>query len=104
MASPIASPQNAIAIGNTVEPKISWPVWLGVAVPICILSDVICWLLLIFVYRPAQSTPFIQPLRKSETKFTKKQYFILAVTGMTILLFILESIIKQYIGKFFNLV
>ena len=42
MASPIASPQNMIAIG-AMEPQPSWGEWFVVALPVCVLALLLIW-------------------------------------------------------------
>jgi phosphate transporter len=45
-ASPIASPQNLIALQN-MEPQPGWGIWFFVALPVCIISILLIWLLLL---------------------------------------------------------
>jgi di/tricarboxylate transporter len=51
MASPIASPQNVVALQN-MHPTPSWGEWFFVALPVCILAILTIWALLLFSYRP----------------------------------------------------
>jgi phosphate transporter len=51
MASPIASPQNVVALQN-MHPTPSWGEWFFVALPVCILAIFTIWALLLFSYRP----------------------------------------------------
>ncbi|KAI9141048.1 SPX domain-containing protein [Paraphysoderma sedebokerense] len=97
MASPISSPQNVIAIEN-MKPEPTWLQWFWVALPISILSDIIVWLLLLFIYQPHVATPHIYHLRRTDEKFNKTQYFVLFVTGVTILLWCLESKLEFLLG------
>ncbi|KAJ3262796.1 low-affinity phosphate transporter [Chytriomyces hyalinus] len=51
MASPIASPQNIIAIG-IMNPGASWFEWFVIALPVCIVIDLGIWGILLLIYRP----------------------------------------------------
>jgi phosphate transporter len=51
MASPIASPQNLVALQN-MHPTPSWGQWFFVALPVCIICIMGIWLLLLFAYDP----------------------------------------------------
>ncbi|KAL7754126.1 low-affinity phosphate transporter [Sorochytrium milnesiophthora] len=97
MASPISSPQNVIAIEN-MEPAPSWIEWFAIAIPLSIIANLITWMILLVVYSPHVSTPEILPLRATGDKLSGKQIFILLVTGLTILLWCLESSIEGIVG------
>lgn len=102
MATPISSPQNAIALGES-DPPISWLSWLVVSIPICILSNIGCWWLLLSVYRPCIATPRIQPIRhspaSSDSHFTHTQFYVIFVSIFTILLWCFESVIRDWVGN-----
>ena len=49
MASPIASPQNMIAIG-AMEPQPSWGEWFVVALPVCVLALLLIWVFLLITF------------------------------------------------------
>lgn len=54
MTSPISSPQNIFAIERMSldgHPP-SWLGWFAVALPVAFAGDVICWGLILLVYRP----------------------------------------------------
>ena len=55
MASPIASPQNVIALQN-MHPLPSWGEWFFVALPVCVLCIGGIWILLLLSYKPGIST------------------------------------------------
>jgi di/tricarboxylate transporter len=96
MASPISSPQNIIAMEKMTN--VTWTQWLIVSIPLCIVSNFIVWLLLLGVYQPHIATPEIMPLRRSEDKFTVKQWFIVGVTICTIFLWCIERNIESLVG------
>src|SRR5271156_1407771 len=77
-ASPIASPQNIIALQN-MHPGPSWPVWFFVALPICIISILLIWLLLLASFRPGRGTTIVA-IRPMKDRLNGIQYFIIITT------------------------
>lgn len=84
MASPIASPQNIIALQN-MKPTPSWLVWFFIALPVCVISIVLIWLLLLVSFKPGRGTTIV-PIRPMKDKLNGIQYFIIFVTLLTIVL------------------
>jgi phosphate transporter len=84
MASPIASPQNIIALEN-MQPDPSWLVWFFVALPVCIIAILLIWVLLLITFQPGKGTTII-PIKPVKDPFTGVQWFISLVTFATILL------------------
>ena len=95
-ASPIASPQNLIALQN-MEPEPSWGVWFFVALPVCIISIVMIWLLLLVTFQPGRGT-VIKPIRPVREKFTGTQWFIVVVTLVTIVLWCVSHQLEATFG------
>ncbi|KAL4806849.1 SPX-domain-containing protein [Aspergillus unguis] len=83
-ASPIASPQNIIALQN-MYPSISWGTWFFISLPVCIISILLIWVLLLVTFRPGRDTTIV-PIRPLKDKFSGIQYFISLVTLSTIAL------------------
>lgn len=83
-ASPISSPQNIIALQN-MKPQPSWGIWFFIALPVCIVSIVLIWLLLLLTFNPGKGTTIV-PLRPMKDKLNGRQYFIILVTLLTIVL------------------
>ncbi|KAF7619119.1 SPX domain-containing protein [Aspergillus oryzae] len=83
-ASPIASPQNIIALQN-MHPSISWGTWFFVSLPVCIISILLIWGLLVFTFHPGRGTTLV-PIRPVKDKFSGVQWFISIVTLSTIAL------------------
>ncbi|KAL4941511.1 hypothetical protein BDV06DRAFT_194317 [Aspergillus oleicola] len=81
-ASPIASPQNIIALQN-MYPSISWGTWFFISLPVCIISILLIWILLLVTFRPGKDTTIV-PIRPVKDKFSGIQYFITMVTLTTI--------------------
>ncbi|KAF7174274.1 hypothetical protein CNMCM5623_006843 [Aspergillus felis] len=80
-ASPIASPQNIIALQN-MYPSISWGTWFFVSLPVCIISILLVWLLLLATF-PTRGTAIV-PIRPVKDRFSGVQYFVTIVTLSTI--------------------
>ena len=99
MASPIASPQNVIAMG-IMQPSPSWLEWFAIAIPISIVLDLAIWGLIIAVYQPGDQGTSVPEIASHSTvdKFNWKQYFVIFITCFTILLWCLESQIENIIG------
>ncbi|KAL4928594.1 putative plasma membrane phosphate transporter Pho87 [Aspergillus undulatus] len=81
-ASPIASPQNIIALQN-MYPSISWGTWFFISLPVCIISILLIWVLLLVTFRPGKDTTIV-PIRPVKDKFSGIQYFVSIVTLTTI--------------------
>ncbi|PKX89534.1 putative plasma membrane phosphate transporter Pho87 [Aspergillus novofumigatus IBT 16806] len=81
-ASPIASPQNIIALQN-MYPSISWGTWFFVSLPVCIISILLIWLLLLATFKPGRGTTIV-PMRPVKDRFSGVQYFVTIVTLSTI--------------------
>lgn len=97
MVSPIASPQNIIALEN-LDPTPSWAQWFAVAIPVSIVSLLLVWVLLILTFRDTRPLT-LGHVREVEDKFTFKQYFICAVTAFTIVLWIFSHNLEGVLGE-----
>lgn len=81
-ASPIASPQNIIALQN-MYPSISWGTWFFISIPVCIICILLVWVLLLATFQPGRGTTIVS-MRFTKDKFSGVQYFITIVTVVTI--------------------
>ncbi|KAF1801077.1 SPX domain-containing protein [Mucor lusitanicus] len=97
MTSPISSPQNIVTL-QYMNPNPGWGIWFGVALPISILSVVICWGILLLVYRPDRAVPHLNKVKPTRDKINITQVFVMAVTILTIALWCAESSIEYAIG------
>ncbi|KAG0052328.1 low-affinity phosphate transporter [Gryganskiella cystojenkinii] len=97
MASPISSPQNIITIQN-MDPAPSWGNWFAVALPLCLVTDLIIWAWLILLWRPQRDTPSIPTIRATKEPITFAQCFISIVTVGTIILWCIENTYKEQLG------
>lgn len=95
-ASPIASPQNLIALQN-MAPQPGWGIWFFIALPVCIITILLIWLLLLVTFQPGRNTTII-PIRPMKDKFTGIQWFISIVTVATIVLWCLSHQLEGIFG------
>ncbi|EEQ39129.1 SPX domain family protein [Clavispora lusitaniae] len=98
MASPIASPQNMIAIGS-MDPAPSWGQWFVIALPVCILSLLLIWVFLLITFDCNSKKTQLVPFRTGNDKFTKIQWFIVGVSMSTILLWCFASRLEGVFGE-----
>ncbi len=96
MASPIASPQNIIALQN-MKPQPSWGVWFFIALPVCIISIFLIWGLLLVTFQPGKGTVIV-PIRPMKDKFSGVQWFISVVTIITIILWCVTHQLEAIFG------
>ncbi|EED16754.1 plasma membrane phosphate transporter Pho87, putative [Talaromyces stipitatus ATCC 10500] len=83
-ASPIASPQNIIALEN-MYPAISWGTWFFISIPVCVLSILAIWVILLVTFQPSRGTTIV-PIRPVRDRFTGTQWFVTLTTLVTITL------------------
>lgn len=84
MLSPIASPQNVVAIG-IMQPEPTWGDWFFIVIPVGLVSIGLIWALLLVTFQPGKGT-IIVPIRPVKDPFTGTQWFVSAVTVATIAL------------------
>jgi phosphate transporter len=95
-ASPIASPQNLIALQN-MSPVPSWAAWFFIALPVCIITMVLVWILLLVSFHPGRGTTIV-PIRPMKDKLNGVQYFIIVVTLLTIVLWCFSRQLEPIFG------
>lgn len=98
MASPIASPQNMIAIG-AMEPQPSWGEWFVVALPVCVLALLLIWVFLLITFNCNSRNTHLVAIRTIDDKFTGIQWYIITVSFGTILLWCLASRLTGIFGE-----
>lgn len=98
MASPIASPQNMIAIG-AMDPAPSWGQWFVIALPVCILSLLLIWVFLLITFNCNARNTQLVPIRTLDDKFTRVQWYIVAVSIGTIFLWCFGSRLEGVFGE-----
>ncbi|PVU96438.1 hypothetical protein BB561_001183 [Smittium simulii] len=97
MASPIASPQNIIAIG-IMNPAPSWLQWLMVTIPTCIIINVCVWFFLLLIYKPSKHPTNLNRTRFIPEKFNASQWYVIAISIMTIILWCMSSSLSGIFG------
>lgn len=96
MLSPIASPQNVVAMG-IMQPAPTWLQWFFIVIPVGTISIVIIWMLLLVTFKTSQGTS-IQPVRPLKEKFTAVQWFVTIVTLITIALWCASHQMEDIFG------
>lgn len=97
MSSPISSPQNIISMSYLKPYGIGWGQFFAVALPSGILAMLLVWILLFTTFKMNKTK--LEKFKPIKTKFTVKQYYIIAVTVATILLWCVESQIEGAFGS-----
>lgn len=100
MMSPISSPQNIFAIERMSldgeEP--SWLQWFAVSIPVALCCNLVCWVVLLMVYRPGRGGRTVKKLPQINDKLSYKQVFVVAVTVFTVFLWCANSLLSKYTG------
>ncbi|KAF2190848.1 SPX-domain-containing protein [Zopfia rhizophila CBS 207.26] len=96
MASPIASPQNLIALQN-MAPQPSWGVWFFISLPVCIIAILLIWVFLLISFKPGRNTTIV-PIRPLKDGFSGIQWFISIVTLVTIILWCVSHQLEPVFG------
>ena len=96
MLSPIASPQNVVAMG-IMRPEPTWLQWFWIVLPVGITSILLIWILLFVTFQPGKGTT-IAAIRPVREKFTGLQWFVSFVTLVTIGLWCASSQLESVFG------
>ncbi|KAL2203652.1 SPX-domain-containing protein [Sarocladium strictum] len=96
MLSPIASPQNVVAMG-IMKPEPTWLQWFFIVIPVGVISLLLIWVLLILTFKPGKGTS-ISPIRPLKEKFSGLQYFVSIVTITTIALWCASQQLENVFG------
>jgi di/tricarboxylate transporter len=96
MLSPIASPQNVVAMG-IMQPEPTWLQWFFIVIPVGVVSIVLIWLLLLITFQPGKGTT-IAAIRPLKEKFTGVQWFVTIVTFVTIVLWCTSHTLESVFG------
>lgn len=102
MASPIASPQNILALQN-MDPVATWLEWFAVSLPVSIASVFMIWAFLCVSFpltkEAAEAIAHIRaPSGGSTDGFGRKHVFVLVVTVSTIILWCCAHQLEPYFG------
>ncbi|OTA01860.1 hypothetical protein A9Z42_0021860 [Trichoderma parareesei] len=96
MLSPIASPQNVVAMG-IMQPEPTWLQWFFIVIPVGVVSIILIWLLLLITFQPGKGTT-IAAIRPLKEKFTGVQWFVTIVTIVTIVLWCTSHTLESVFG------
>ncbi|EPY21979.1 phosphate transporter [Strigomonas culicis] len=93
MLSPIASPQNAVAMTALSFHNVSFSAWVAVALPVVLCCVLATWVIILVVWKPFKDVPYI-PLQVVNAEADKNvtradRIIVLAVSLVTIVLWIL---------------
>jgi len=101
MTTPIASPQNAIALStlNDLVPSETIPFsqWLLISIPFCTVALIGCFLFVWFIIRPTDKE--IPSIQKVTLIWGIPHFFILGVTFLTILMWLFEGLLEDFTGN-----
>lgn len=98
MASPISSPQNIFALEHLES--VGWVKWFAVSMPVCTACLVLCWAVLVLVYKPHKVIEAIPPIRTSaHQSWTWQQIMVVTVSVVTIGLWCCNSAMQPYTGE-----
>lgn len=95
--SPIASPQNLIALQYMKDP-LGWLQWFAITVPVSGLSVVVIWLLMLRVYGTGKGVTIQNVAPSSSGPFSQTQWLITGVSVATILLWCMERNFEYILG------
>eukprot|EP00331_Platyophrya_macrostoma_P034712 CAMPEP_0176440002 /NCGR_PEP_ID=MMETSP0127-20121128/20299_1 /TAXON_ID=938130 /ORGANISM="Platyophrya macrostoma, Strain WH" /LENGTH=772 /DNA_ID=CAMNT_0017824419 /DNA_START=130 /DNA_END=2445 /DNA_ORIENTATION=- len=98
MLSPIASPQNAVAMQVLSFHSVSFSAWVSIALPLVAAALVFTWLMLLWIWKPFEHVAYI-PLQVSAHNAssdyrkprTSSVIFVLVVSLVTVVLWCLPS-------------
>lgn len=95
MLSPIASPQNAVAMSVLSFYNVSFAQWVGVALPVVTASVFVAWLIVLVVWEPFKNVPYI-PLQVVNSAADRQVSFatraiVVSISAITIILWVLPA-------------
>mmetsp|Transcript_43974 Transcript_43974/g.71540 ORF Transcript_43974/g.71540 Transcript_43974/m.71540 type:complete len:707 (-) Transcript_43974:196-2316(-) len=98
MATPIASPQNAVALQvlQSTGMTISFMEWIMIAMPLCVLLVCVCHSLLYFIYKPKITS--VASLHFSGDLLGTNHLIVIGVTLLTIVLWFLGPLTERIFG------
>mmetsp|Transcript_14052 Transcript_14052/g.55353 ORF Transcript_14052/g.55353 Transcript_14052/m.55353 type:complete len:563 (+) Transcript_14052:126-1814(+) len=102
MTTPIASPQNAIALSTLEDlvppaPPITFFEWIIVAVPYCVVGLVAAFLLVYVILKPGEQR--IPSIAFEGITLEFPHYFILSVSALTVCLWVLNGVTESFTGS-----
>ncbi|WIA37569.1 hypothetical protein OEZ86_014475 [Tetradesmus obliquus] len=101
MTSPISSPQNIFAIERMSmggSPP-SWLQWFAIALPVSFLGNLLCWAIILAVYKPGQNIKEVRPLKQNEDPLNSTQIYTIIVSLATVIAWCCNSFLQDYTGE-----
>lgn len=95
MASPIASPQNVVAL-QFMDPQPNWIQWFAISIPVCTCCLILIFIVLMISFSFKDVT--IVPIHQHSDNFNSKQYIVILISFITIVLWCLASVLEPWIG------
>ena len=106
MLNPIASPQNAVAQNILGENEISFLLWMGLTLPIVIISVLLCWALLILWWKPFKSIDYVPAPHGPDREYIHnvqesvwEKRIVIIVCAITLLLWVLQPVDADVFGN-----
>ena len=81
-----------------MSPPPTWGEWFFIAIPICLIADILTWLVLLWTYKPEQTTAQIHAIRPTSDPVTWTQVYVGGVTLLTIVLWCLSHAYENIFG------
>lgn len=97
MSSPIASPQNIFSF-SLMSPPPSWIEWFIISTPVCVISIVLIWILLLLTFKTDSKDVKILQFHPIRDPFTLTQWFVSITSISTILLWCLSNKLTDKFG------
>ena len=97
MSSPISSPQNIFSFA-LMSPPPSWIEWFIISIPICIVSILLIWVLLLLTFNTDSKDIKILQFHPLRDPFTLTQWFVSITSIATILLWCLSNKLSDRFG------
>ncbi|KAK9828735.1 hypothetical protein WJX72_001792 [[Myrmecia] bisecta] len=101
MTSPISSPQNIFAIERmSMDGQApSWLAWFFVALPVAIIGNLLCWLVILGWYRPGSHLREVTRLHPSKDPITRTQCVVVVVSVGTVVLWCCNTFLQSFVGE-----
>jgi phosphate transporter len=78
-------------------PSLSWGTWFFISLPVCIISILLIWCLLLVTFKPSRGTTIV-PIRPVKDRFSGVQWFVSLVTLVTIALWCVSHQLQETFG------
>lgn len=94
-ASPISSPQSAVALGLLAgRYRISFMQWLKASLPLCLVMVLITFGMLMYMFEPQKHR--LPPIHRQDDKFNWRHYVIIVTVAVTVLLWAIHRLSEAF--------